>query len=418
MPNYDLMQSIFAISLAAGRAENVRGTRDQITDFLEKAVDRGGEWRGRYGSDGEGNLGVYAVKGFLRDVGPNLKSQDWTLVWGPSVFWDSGKGGCLANGMFVAHSAAENTYVVAIAATNFISNYATSQEDYDNHPDHMVNFPIRLDRPISQQHTTADAGRPQLTGGTALGVHILCTQMPDRRTGRSVVDYLKSAPKTPGTKLVFAGHSLAGALAPAMALQLRTELGHAGYIVSNILVFATAGATPGNGAFATEWHRNFFGRQEEPGLNPANGFRAFNLLYRNHYDFVPHAFTNINGPPPAYWNRYDDTKKYRMETLVGVCEDILWCPIFNGLYEEHQGWGVACGLQSLSDAAHDGSFVGTLPVNYWDNNGQRETYRAFPTSPVLYIELGKAMGMAHMGQYYNRAGIDPWNIEPVVSPAM
>lgn len=414
MPNYDIMQSIFAISLAAGRAENVRGTRDQVLDFFEKAVGQGGEWRGEYGSQDPGQLGVYSVKGFLRETGANLKGRDWELVWGPSVFRDEEKR-CLANGMFVVHSREQNTYVVAISATNFISDFATKQEDYDNDPEHMVDFPIRTDRPIDDQHTGVNTGRMQLTGGTARGVHILCTQMADRG-GRNILQFLAFAPRNSATRLVFAGHSLAGALAPVLALQLREQLASVNWNRDNMMVFATAGATPGNRKFADEWHDKFRMIAEMSELNAGNGFRAFNVLYRNRYDFVPYAFTNINGAPPDNWNNYDASKNYRMDTLVGVCVDIFLCPTFNDLYVKHQAWGLQGGLQSLSDAAHDGRFTGTFPVNYW-NNGVRDTYRAFPTTNMLYLELGKAMGMAHMGQYYNRAGIDPWDNEPVATLA-
>jgi len=403
---FDLSQTLLAWSFAAGRAGNVWGNQATLTQFFEKALTDGGPWSGVYGADEHAPAANYMVDGFLSSMGDMLLGQDWRITWGPCVFKDLLEN-CLANGMFVAHSPSQNIYVVAVSATNFISLLATAEEDFDNRPENMVNFPVRLDgfNPIPHRDGN-NPSRPQLTGGTATGINILCAHMRDARR-HDLITYLKSVEKPAGTKLIFAGHSLAGALAPSLALQLLDQLEGAGWSQADIQVFATAGPQPGNKQFSDLWIEKFASAMARP-LNNENSFRQLNNVYWNIFDFVPYAWTNLHGTEYSDWTPYDRNLPERMATKLGLCIDQA-CVEAHRLYEEHQAFGVECRLSKLRDFP----FVGKWPVPYWDEHGQAQSYPQPPAS-ITYAQMQQAKGMAHMGQYLLHAGIDPLTIPPAV----
>jgi hypothetical protein len=406
------MQTTLAFGFAAARAENARGNEGDIERFFRLALDQGGEWLGFHGPQGNDHFGRYHVTGFLADVGDDLDGADlpngkWTIAWGPAMYRDGLKQ-TLANGMFVVHSAARDMYVVAVSPTNFASDYAVLLEDFDNEPTHMVDFPVDPNRPIDGQHRNIDRGRPQLTGGTARGVHVLCNlRGPESKL--TLPEFLARAVKSSATRLVFAGHSLGGALSPALAQQLDGGLIASGWGRDRIPTLPTAGATPGNLKFFDGWNARFGVREPGTPLHAGNEIRLFNKLYRNKYDFVPHAFTHINGSPPEYWNQYDSSRPKRMDTLCGICVDDA-CEPMNKLYAQHQLWAILEQLNPLPNV----QFVGKFPVRYWGSDGTAQSYARFPAGEMTKDQLDVAMQMAHMGQYYEAAAIDPHDIQPVV----
>jgi hypothetical protein len=415
MPDkFDLFQTALAFSFAAGRAENIWGDKAAITGFFDKALKSGGPCnviRSATTPRPDAVPSPLQVTGFLSAVGPKLLGEGWEIVWGPCVFADptrtlSPNRTCLANGMFVAYSHSANTYVVAISPTNFASSYAFKMLDLDNAPDSAVNFPVDLSGAVVPRDGN-NPGTMQLTGGTGLGVFNLC-KMRDPRHDADIATYLAGATKDPATNLIFAGHSLGGALAPSLALQLHERLTRANWTPHRILVLATAGATPGNQKFAGEWAAKFH-EMRVGAVNPENRLAHFGTLHWNRLDAVPHAFTNLHGPGEDDWNKA--TRDDQVDCPLGTCTDLANIPE-NLLTKGLQSNARTCDLSKLRDSP----FTGRWPVNYWTDEGKKATYQQ-PRSPLSYDDLTAAKPRAHMDQYLDFAGIDPWEISPpLVSP--
>jgi hypothetical protein len=417
---FDLLQTALAFSFAAGRAENVWGTNIALLDFFGMALKDGGTYRIIYkqteptADDVPSEL---QVTGFLHTVGPRLLGQDWEITWGPCIFADpsrtlSPNRITLANGMFVAHSHNANAYIVAISPTNFASRYAFRLMDGENAPENAVDFPVDLSGtvvPRAGNHTD----RMQLTGGTGLGVFNLC-QMFDPLHQGGIGPHLVSLRPKPDTKLIFAGHSLGGALAPSLALQFRGLLTR--WAPENIMVLATAGATPGNTKFTDEWNGKFLPKAVES-PNTENGLRDFNTLHWNTLDFVPYAFTNLHGLETVYWNKHDLVLGSKVvDCPLGHCTDDLNADE-NTASAVLQDYARLCRLSKLQNTP----FTGNWPVNYWGSDGSRRTYPTpdgtipGPGNTVSHEALLFAKQRAHMEQYLAFAGIDPWDIPPPVS---
>jgi lipase (class 3) len=139
--------------------------------------------------------------------------NEWTVVWGPQVVTKQHKPGAFckvpeppdkvpANTMFVAKKRGESTYVIAIAGTNRKSAYAWCEEDFNIVPIHW---------PSSEAAWNADA-----TIGTLKGLKELQGMSDPGRQNASLQSFLKTITGEPAT-LYVTGHSLGGALAPALA---------------------------------------------------------------------------------------------------------------------------------------------------------------------------------------------------------
>jgi Lipase (class 3) len=409
---FDLAQTALAFAFAAGRAEYIWGTQATITDFFDKALRDGGSWTGIYSRTQPASNQepvTMQVTGFLKTTGSKLTAGSWQIAWGPCVYADplaSAAKTTLANGMFVAYSHSDDAYIVAVSPTNFASlHFVVEKEDFETSPDRMVDAPIDL--------TTANftpsgnnTSNIQLTGGTGLGLHILCTRLRDGNVG--IADYLNNARKTPNTRLIFAGHSLGAALAPALAYQLLEGLEQAGWKRENVSVFATAGATPGNQEFVRDWALKFPPRNI-PGVPATNAFKEFNRLYWNFFDFVPYGFANLRGPGDPNWNsNLDSSARDTVVCKIGRSVDEN-NKLENDLAKTAQENAVTCRLAKLPNTRFDGRF----PVRYWSSGGY-QTYDAFPTVDMDADQYQFAKGIAHMGQYLLAAGIDPLQIPPPV----
>src|SRR5262249_8332005 len=130
--------------------------------------------------------------------------------------------------------------VVSSAATNPNSSYDWLQEDFD------VGNVVRCTEPFpSLAHYGAASGiNPYLSDGTARGIN---NRRPLQSGGATLLQFLSSVENTSDT-LIFAGHSLAGALSPTLALALFNPEGGKLSLSkwANVRVYPSAGATPGN----------------------------------------------------------------------------------------------------------------------------------------------------------------------------
>ncbi len=171
---------------------------------------------------------------------PSLE-QAWTREWGPVIDFQQVKcrlafGGSIAapehpipaNTMFVAKNGSD--YVVAIAGTNPESRYDWCKEDLAFNP---TPWPTHQWPPKKIGHVTK---------ATFAGLNIL-KGMADPEE-KDLLAYLGSLPADGSAKIYVTGHSLGGALAPALALWLKEKNSNL-----NLKIYAYAGATPGDQTF-------------------------------------------------------------------------------------------------------------------------------------------------------------------------
>jgi len=177
----------------------------------------------------------------------------WKLVWGPGVFQVVPGVSIPANTMFVAKHEATGELFVSIAGTNPFSAYAWFVEDFQ----------------VSETRTWgygAATGDVAISTGTLKGLLALQGMVPPTGIpGANVTleNFLGEYVAAEGApvEITISGHSLGGALAPTLALWLldtQKQWDHHDRAV--ISVYAYAGPTPGNDAFASYFDARFRGR--------------------------------------------------------------------------------------------------------------------------------------------------------------
>jgi hypothetical protein len=271
---YDIVQTTFLLSIAANGAAAIQATQTQLQGYLEA-----------YLNGGTSPIGTH-YDGFFPLMNSQLAGGDWGVVWGPCLYSVNGdQPGEATNAMYVAHSAALSTYVVAVAATNFKSVYDWFDEDFDVAPNYMAEWPPALPF-VKKAHLPWTINvPPAISASTALGLSNLLTQLSDPSKG-SLQKFLGSVMSNNQT-LIFCGHSLAGALSPTLALYLYPQPAKSGW--KQVLVLPTAGATPGNGKFAALFNAAF--PPVSSGVQAPYG--NWNTDYANANDAVPHAWNHV-----------------------------------------------------------------------------------------------------------------------------
>jgi len=247
MPIYDLHQQVFALSMAINIAYTERHTARKIEqDLREKLL---------------GDLAGSEMQGLI---------GNWTLAWGPAV-WNVVPlfASHSTNTAAVFHNPDTNTYVCAIAATNSNSLFDWVVEDF------WVGDRVRWE--FNQTKSVS-----WLSAGTNFGIGALLS-LRDPATQEFLPDFLDSVASGDAT-LIFAGHSLAGALSPTLAMTLYgTPAARAPW--QNVRVFPTAGATPGNWGFSEAFKTQF--PEVVTGSEP---WQKWNSMLWNKLDLVPHAW--------------------------------------------------------------------------------------------------------------------------------
>jgi hypothetical protein len=258
---FDLWQQVFTMSMLANRDSQLTGNASMLEGDLAQTLH-----------NALNNAGFQALIG-----------SSWEVAWGPCVY-ENQDDLIKDNAMYVAHNTASNIYVVAIAATNPISNFDLFQEDWAVNP--IKAWPYGTTLPSGTSFPADVAIAP----GTSLGVDILLQQMADPTTGQPLAAFLQSVQSTSAT-LVFTGHSLAGALAPTLACALITQGDLDSSQWAHVYVYPTAGPTPGNAGFVELFATLF--PQPTAGTQP---WQVWNSLLWNSLDLVPHAWksTTLN----------------------------------------------------------------------------------------------------------------------------
>ncbi|MCC8538995.1 hypothetical protein ACDH70_15100 [Xanthomonas axonopodis pv. poinsettiicola] len=214
---------------------------------------------------------------------------DWQLVWGPQV-WQAPNSSLSGNAMYVAHTDAMpgigEAYVVALSATNPESLYDWFTEDFD--VSSVVDFtsyaPLLGTAPVAAKKPVKP-GSVVISMGAATGVwHLLNMVSPPSALAPNtgLLEFLQSLDGSKAT-VIFAGHSLGGALSPTLAAWLKTNGKLDNF--NAVHCYPTAGATPGNGAFAS-----LCAQALPPPAAGAAPYQRWNVDLWNTLDCVPHAW--------------------------------------------------------------------------------------------------------------------------------
>ena len=163
----------------------------------------------------------------------------WDIVWGPVVVtYDTFY--YPINAMYVAQSGDDpSQYVISVAGTNPVSLFDWLIED------------ALVEKQISWPFDLEAGGAISL--GTAIGLAILVSSVPSSAlpgAGSTIRDFLKGL-KSKKITLTTGGHSLGGALSPALGLWLKnTQILWDPFFEAKFASQPTAGPTAGNGVFA------------------------------------------------------------------------------------------------------------------------------------------------------------------------
>ncbi|MDO8040336.1 hypothetical protein [Janthinobacterium sp. SUN137] len=278
-PNFDVFQKTFALSLLSNLASNYIA-KDRYVP-------------GTHGDPLEAQLAENIQVALSTPVVVAGLGDDWKIAWGPAV-WRGADSRVMENAAAVFYNpevtfedgTTAASYVVAIAATNLISGYDWIVEDF------TVSSTVSWTHynPARQPATVVSHNSlmPVISKGTATGVrHIAALTPTDPAHGQtSLSDFIAQLNGTAGAgaRIIFTGHSLAGALAPTFALYLKEHGALSAF--ERIQVYPTAGASPGNKTFSNRFGQAF--PRKSAGEQP---WQSWNVLIHNQYDIVPHAWS-------------------------------------------------------------------------------------------------------------------------------
>jgi hypothetical protein len=288
---YDAWQVTFYLSSLAGLV-SIPPISEQLDKSLpfQQAVDKAQAAAQAY------LTGLFVKELSATLVDPAVQQQigsDWTVAWGPStvvvcpntVSWQAGVATFTAtNSAYVVHSQSQNRYVLAIAGTNPSSWFDWIVEDVFLIPgvtwDSALQTWGKSGKPAAPTLTTT----PNLTSGTFVGVTYVLGLL-DPNTNATLKSFLGSLNLGASETLTVTGHSLGGALSPTVALALIDPEGPLSSLTkSQVLVYPTAGPTPGNTAFA-ERYLDYL-----PASIGQHGWQTWNADLWNTYDLVPRAW--------------------------------------------------------------------------------------------------------------------------------
>lgn len=247
---YSAQQQAFTISVLSNNAAGQTGNASQIASWLKTNV-----------------TGALTSSTFTAYIG------NWSLVWGP-VVWQNTGSTVADNVMMAAQNSDTKDIVVAIAGTNPNSAFDRGTEDLGVGT--MVTFDQSSGANVSQGAWDGISKLEQMVDGS-----------------NTLVQYLNGLQPT-GGNLIIAGHSLGGALAPAYALYLVVEQLLTTSNFDNVYVYPTAGPSAGNADYTTLFSSTF------PVPAGGSGFNTWNQDIVNSMDAVPRAWTDLSSLPSLY----------------------------------------------------------------------------------------------------------------------
>jgi hypothetical protein len=220
MPTYDQTQTVFALSMLSNLGSGIEGT---VAEIESKAFT--------------------AINAELSSAEPAIGK--WSVIWGPAVY--QAPNSKIADNVMVvfqagAGSSIPGQIVAGIAGTNPYSAFDWVFEDFLV----IVSTPWETGNPGNL--------KPRISLGTAIGLSILKALVPGPGlpgASNTLNNFLDSTLTAPAL-LTISGHSLGGALSPAMALYLsdtKAAWDPSGF--ATLACLPSAGPTSGNGDFAS-----------------------------------------------------------------------------------------------------------------------------------------------------------------------
>ncbi|GGA38365.1 hypothetical protein CYANOKiyG1_56520 [Okeania sp. KiyG1] len=214
-PSLDKEQQVFLLSILSNSASSKPGSQEELQELLKARVTK-----------------VLETPSIQEDIG------NWDVVWGP-VIYEVKREQYATNAMYVAQNG--NQYVVAIAGTNPSSFYDWFLEDFS------------VKKQVSWTYGDIPPNlEPKISMGTSRGLNHLLQDM--KSSGKTVLEFLGETVENSDdeVEIIFTGHSLGGALSPALALAALDQKSEwAGEKPLKISVYPSAGPTPGNKDFST-----------------------------------------------------------------------------------------------------------------------------------------------------------------------
>jgi hypothetical protein len=243
----DIFQQVFCLSMEIGAAHQATGTVQSLETQLTNSFN---------------NLFSNA----------NFESG-WQLVWGPAV-WQSPYSNVVDQATAVCYNAAENYYVVPIAATSPISPFMVLIED-------LAVIPPAYMRPFPSSS--------QNTGNLSYGNYVALEALLNLTSnGLTLGSYLSGAASSSGN-LVFCGHSLGGGLTPLLAYALYPS-GTTSSGWQNVYTYPTAGPSTADVTFQAAFNKAY-------PVTQGSGYAIWNANQYNGRDVVPHAWSvSSDGP--------------------------------------------------------------------------------------------------------------------------
>lgn len=246
---------------------------------LNMLSDISGMYNGHYG-DTITNLTRNAVTTVLNSPQAIQLIGQWRLVWGPVVYASAGKYETpkARNTMLVAQNiTTPSMYVIAIAGTDFSSVYDWISEDFN-----VLNIKYWNRVCTDVYDTTWDPipeipFTPFVSAATARGLsNLMYLKDTTLANSPNLLAFLKTQTQQQTSMTIWTtGHSLGGALSPALACYLYdTKDSWATKTTINMNCLAVAGASPGNQAFSNHYNQSV-----------PNTIRVWNAR-----DCVPHGF--------------------------------------------------------------------------------------------------------------------------------
>jgi hypothetical protein len=240
MAEYTLQQKAFVFSMISSAAANMDGTPPQLEQSVIRKFDK------------------------VTTAYPQYLGAPWQLVWGPVVYQHQETESRVAdNTAFVARGTGDGgkpVYIVAIAGTNPQSAFDVFTEDLS----------------VLQQDSFGRPLQGKIANGTRIGRDVIESLV----SGVSLLEFLRNVGGEDAT-IVFAGHSLGGALVPVVAVDYVANQNLDPKRYANIYLCPTAGPTPGDLFFENLYSRTFRARD------------GFNVNLVSSLDPVPHAWNDL-----------------------------------------------------------------------------------------------------------------------------
>jgi hypothetical protein len=316
-----------------------------------------------------------------------------TVAWGPYVVVEpddiTSAGVATATNTMVVFKypsqsvAGVNEYVVAIAGTKAASVFDKMKEDM-------------LGGKIAPWPYSSDSNNIKISQGTLNGVGLLL----GLNSGNPIATYFSNL-EDPNAIITVAGHSLGGALSPALALVLfgadttySAITAQAKKQTWTTRTYATAGPDVGNSDYVAYLKKTF-----KPEAEPAVKWQQFNCKIWNSIDIVPQVWSK------GFESYIDNIYGTQLKTplLIKSVLGYLYTAILtnNGFVNPY----------ICSDPKRDGQFAGTfqtpLPANgpmIADDCSTNSACSATPQS-VSDCEFVGQILYQHINAYFNEIGV-------------